>query len=389
VLFRHGDRTPINPYPKDPWGDSKFWTTGWGQLTNKGKQRHYELGQWIRNRYKNLIHETYSKENVHIQSTDVDRTLMSAQSNLAGLYPPTGADVWNTDVKWQPIPVHTIPEKEDYVLAAKKFCETYDYALNKLKKSDEYQELNKKLSGLYQYLSNNTGMVVNTLETVQNIYSCLYIEDTNNKTLPDWTKTVYPDKLEWVSARTFATDTYTPELARLKSGPLLKEILTRFQKKSESKSKPTQSLWIYSAHDTTVANFLNTLRIFEQHNPPFTATVLMELHMINQEPFIQIYYKNTTEARLMTIPNCGTMCKLSDMFKLYKDVLPEDWYSECKLSMLSMTYEEANLQPALALILCGALVILVVLVILSAVTLYRRRDYQDHRWYLREELLRS
>lgn len=40
---------------------------------------------------------------------------MSAESNLAGLYPPIQNDIWDTDLEWQPIPVHTIPEKEDAV----------------------------------------------------------------------------------------------------------------------------------------------------------------------------------------------------------------------------------------------------------------------------------
>lgn len=33
-IFRHGDRTPVDPYPTDPWNNRKYWPTGWGQLTN-------------------------------------------------------------------------------------------------------------------------------------------------------------------------------------------------------------------------------------------------------------------------------------------------------------------------------------------------------------------
>lgn len=33
VLYRHGDRTPIETYKSDPWGGAEHWPEGWGQLT--------------------------------------------------------------------------------------------------------------------------------------------------------------------------------------------------------------------------------------------------------------------------------------------------------------------------------------------------------------------
>lgn len=386
VIYRHGDRTPIDPYPNDPWGDLKYWPTGWGQLTNIGKRQHYELGQWLRKRYINLVNQTYSKDEVYIRSTDVDRTLMSAMSNLAGFYPPQGKQIWNDDIKWQPIPVHTIPEKEDHILAAKKQCNAYEHALSKLKKSEEFQKLNKELSSLYKYLTLNTGREISSIEGVQNIYNALFIETLYNKTLPEWTAEVYPDKMQWVSARSFATYTYTRYLARLKTGPLLKEILERFQKKSTNSLKTNRSLYIYSGHDTTISNVLNTLKLFEQHNPPYRACIMIELHMIDDIPNVMIFYKNTTdEPKPMYIPKCGSQCPLDKMFILYNDVIPEDWHKECKLSVLSLTYEEAEFQPALVVILCSAISILLVLIALCFVTIYRRREYLDTKWYMRVE----
>lgn len=387
VLFRHGDRTPIDPYPNDPWKDPSHWTTGWGQLTNAGKHRHLELGRWLRNRYSALLSSTYTNNEVYVRSTDVDRTLMSAESNLAGLYPPVGSDVWDSTIQWQPIPVHTVPEEQDEVLAAKKSCPAFDYALKKYKQSDEFQAYNKSLEEVYKHITTHSGRKADSLTTAQNIYSCLHIEELNNFTLPEWTKQVYPEPLSTISANSFATKTNTPLLARLKTGPLVKEILQRFKSKTQKKLKPNRSLWVYSAHDTTVANLLNALRLFEIHNPPFAACVLIELRQpTSGEAYVSVFYKNTSaEPEPMNIPNCGMRCPLSQTFKVYEDILPENWERECQVSFLSLTYVEADIRSSTSLIGIMFLTTVAILVMLLALTVYRRRrsGYHNDKWYLR------
>lgn len=85
LVFRHGDRTPISPYPKDPYKNYN-WPGGLGQLTNAGKRRHHELGAWLRSRYQGWLSEQYDNHQIVVRSTDTDRTLMSAMANLAGVY---------------------------------------------------------------------------------------------------------------------------------------------------------------------------------------------------------------------------------------------------------------------------------------------------------------
>lgn len=325
---------------------------------------------------------------MYIRSTDVDRTLMSALSNLAGFYPPEEKDVWMNDMSWQPIPVHTVPEKKDDVLAAKKSCPVYDYELKKLFKSPEFKAFDKQFAPIFKYLTKHAGKIVNSIQSVQNIYSCLHIEEIYNFTLPDWTKEVYPAKLYPISGLSFATKTYTTLLARLKSGPLLKEILMHFHNKTQGKLEPNRSYWVYSAHDTTVANILNTLGVFEKmgyHNPPYRATVLFELRQFNDGHRVQVFYKNTTaEPEPLNIPNCGTSCPLKKMFEVYKEVLPVNWEEECQLSLLQMPLME-SVDDSIRITTMFAFLALMIFVgffVLFIATVYKRREYlAEDRWY--------
>ena len=51
IIFRHGDRTPVETYPTDPYRNESLWPVRFGELTNTGKEQHYQLGKWFRQRY--------------------------------------------------------------------------------------------------------------------------------------------------------------------------------------------------------------------------------------------------------------------------------------------------------------------------------------------------
>lgn len=130
--------------------------------------------------------------------------------------------------------------------------------------SIEFQRLNDRYAYLFNYLTKYTGRTIDSLEGIQRINNTLFIESLYNRSLPEWTHKVYPSiDMSYVSDLTFAISTYTRQMARLKTGPLIKEMLQRFVDKSKGKLNPDRSLWVYSAHDTTVANVLNTLKLFD------------------------------------------------------------------------------------------------------------------------------
>jgi hypothetical protein len=93
-----------------------IWETFPCLLLQKGMLQMFRLGEFLRTRYNGYLSELYSPNDFLMKSSANDRCLMSAQVVLAGLYPPTGSQVWNPDLKWQPIPVHSTPRHLDQVI---------------------------------------------------------------------------------------------------------------------------------------------------------------------------------------------------------------------------------------------------------------------------------
>lgn len=69
--------------------------------------------------------------------------------------------------------------------------------------------------------------------------------------------------MEYIAKYHLKLYTDTPQLARLKHGFLIKKMFGDFAQKIDSTLKPDRSLFLYSAHDVTIANVLNSLGLFE------------------------------------------------------------------------------------------------------------------------------
>ncbi|GFR82521.1 lysosomal acid phosphatase [Elysia marginata] len=84
VVFRHGDRSPVEIYPKDNNQEDK-WPMGLGWLTNIGKQQQFELGQFVRQRYDGFINTAhYNHEEDFYDMVELN----------TGMKKETLADIW-------------------------------------------------------------------------------------------------------------------------------------------------------------------------------------------------------------------------------------------------------------------------------------------------------
>ncbi|KAL1123351.1 hypothetical protein AAG570_002436, partial [Ranatra chinensis] len=334
--FRHGQRAPADTFPTDPHINQTFAPNGWGQLTNEGKMQQYEQGQFLKKRYGHFVGGQYRPELIEAWTTDVDRTKMSMQLMMAGLLPPSGEDVWNKDLNWQPVPSSHEKLSKDTLLLVRG-CPRYAEAMDALLKDPEIKTKLDSYKELNEYLTEKTGMPINTPDDVQSIYSTLKAEEDYGLELPEWTKSVYPEKMKEATEFSFIMNAYTRELQKIKGGPLIKKILEDAKAKAEEKSQ--KRLYAYAGHDSTISNVLLALKMWDPQVPVYNIMIIFELHQIEDKYGLKVFLRNTTthEPYPLTMPGCQHFCPLDEVVKLSEDIIPDKLTEACKAKDSSYT----------------------------------------------------
>lgn len=107
---------------------------------------------------------------------------MSAQANLAGMFPPTEQQEWKYNLNWHPIPVHTTSKREEYLFGPYKQCDRCDYLMLKdVINSTYYQTLFYKNRSLIKHLEINAGKRLTSLKDLFFLYETLLIEQTKGR----------------------------------------------------------------------------------------------------------------------------------------------------------------------------------------------------------------
>ncbi|XP_065317570.1 prostatic acid phosphatase-like isoform X2 [Gordionus sp. m RMFG-2023] len=297
IIYRHGDRSPVWVYPNDRY-DKTYWSNGLGQLTKVGIQQEYILGTLIKNRYTNnsqFLNTSYKSEEIIIRSTDVDRTLMSAQSVLTGLYPPNNSyeeqQVWKPDLNWQPIPVHTIPLNSDYLLNAGAACPLFKTMEEQIWTKDDIA-----IDDLFNFLQNESGVVPFNLKSLDILVDPMICEISHNLTQPKWLNQTTVDLLLELHNLRFKLNYKYPKMQTLSAGALIHEIVDIMDIKikeieghniSEKKyTKYKHKLHMYSGHDTTLTALLSILNAFTLNSviksPYYSAAIFFEFYSKNR-----------------------------------------------------------------------------------------------------------
>ncbi|KFV18561.1 Lysosomal acid phosphatase, partial [Tauraco erythrolophus] len=301
---------------------------------------------------------------IFVRSTDCDRTLMSAEANLAGLYPPEGQQIFNPNISWQPIPVHTVPESEERLL---KFpltpCPRYEQLQNETRHSADYINKTKENWQFLQMVANETGIRDVSLESIWSVYDTLFCEQAHKMDLPVW---VTPDVMTQLKQlKDFGFEFLfgihnRVEKARLQGGVLLDHIRKNLTKAANLSAHQNLKLLAYSAHDTTLVALQMALDVYNKIQAPYASCHLFELYQEDDGNFsVEMFFRNESgkEPFPLTIPGCQHKCPLQSWTRAWQK--GKAWTMPC----LPLVFSLAELFVGLAV--CGSILLLLIILLLT------------------------
>lgn len=320
-LIRHGDRSPIKNIPTINYK----WPNGLGQLTPIGMHQEYLLGQRFRKIYVDTYHLLPSRfdiKSIYVRSTDYDRTLMSAQSLLTGLYPRgTGPNLPGSSLPTlpnaiQPIPIHTIPKDLDDLLIAEHNVTEFNAAEEKyIYPSLAWKKKTSEVSSDFARWQAATGVKINTLDDVISVGNTLYIDRLHHAPLPSTLTEAEVSKIIAVGKWAFVQEYMSPEIGKITSTLLLKTIMEYL--KAAATKKDSLKYVLFSAHDTTSLGLASVLQSPLQEAPPYASDFNFSLFKNSTGH----YFVNITfNGKALPIPACNhtNTCSLAQLEVLTK-----------------------------------------------------------------------
>jgi hypothetical protein len=384
------------------------WSQGPGELTPLGMRQHYLIGYELRNRYviqSQVLSENFTATEIYVRSTDVNRTLQSAYSQLQGLYPEgTGPSLSELSLQatavppirvtnltniqdelgqaalpsfLQPEPVHTVSNNHDLLLLPEDNCR---YA-----KQLMYSTINDSAEAAYyaQYPA--------LMQTIQNYYGIDYHAATKAfdalyDSITANTFSGYPVPSVF-STSSFLSQSQAlhAQLFKLKYGGqpdivgqmlasefmiLLRESLT------EASSNQTSVKFLFlSAHDSTLQGFLNGLQLNTTAFPVYASTLFTELHLLDAKYYVRMLFNDVP----VVVPACSqAMCPLDTFLGYLNNRIIPDIQQFCDSThSTDLTTSSATV----SVIAFGSLVVLAGIGVVAVLLSQRRKQKPVTRYY--------
>ncbi|KAF5300268.1 hypothetical protein FQA39_LY11125 [Lamprigera yunnana] len=283
----------------------------------------YNLGQRFRKNYYRYLGFQYKPQLVLAMSSGHSRTTASLELFLAGLFPPLNTPLeWNSNLNWNPIQFKCDTGSESNKLFFSIWCPSFKKVFDAYLDSKYVQNLEGKYRKDYAYLSNSTGLNVQSLAQLSQLYFGLTSEKEWGFELPTWTNEFYPSYLQEAAIDNYKTLIATPEHNQLYGGPLLKNIIDHLNN-TITDSLENPKIIVYSGHEINIVGLLSAMKVYNPHVPPYGACIVLELY---DNDAVKVLYDDYTSSdfKELKIEGCESPCPFSAFVNLLKAHLPSD-----------------------------------------------------------------
>ncbi|XP_033217564.1 venom acid phosphatase Acph-1-like [Belonocnema kinseyi] len=284
----------------------------------------------LRKRYGHFLGSTYIPDDVYARSTDYDRTKMTLQLVLAGLYPPNALQQWKYDLNWQPIPAHYVPEPQDELFQRIYICDSHIKEQERVKKMPHITQSLARFDVIKKEMTYLTGWNMTDIFDLYTLYCNIICLDSMHWKVPDWSRSAMP-VLEDSTLESFKIMNYNEVLRRQNGGALVRKISEEMSAVRNVTVEKKRKIFLYSSHDINVYAVLAALKVVKPHLPEFTSAAILELLSINGNYYVKVLHYLGIPAVMeeLQIPNCSSPCPLDTFFELIKNVIPSDEELKC------------------------------------------------------------
>ncbi|KAK6024228.1 histidine acid phosphatase [Ostertagia ostertagi] len=313
-------------------------------------KQHMNFGKSLRETYidkMKFLSPRYSSKEIYVRSTDRNRTIISAMSNILGMYGQKNKSAiadqdYPSDDGWPegfvPVAVHTVDDDTDYVLNPGAHCDRQKKLWKMAKNSSEMKAF---VAGLLAKLTELCGQEVH-MENLWIIRDTLLVEQIHaNETLRAVNKWFSDDLFNQMTVINHQIEAYQNgifngtlimnnldignEIQKIRAGSMINDINMHMNIKLQCMNKTSRGCkwinglkyYVYSAHDTTLVAFFSAMGIQNKvisssGYPEYSAAVLIELwrnRSDGQPYFMMKYHQNEVNFTLYNITHLIDPCK--------------------------------------------------------------------------------
>mmetsp|Transcript_1180 Transcript_1180/g.2853 ORF Transcript_1180/g.2853 Transcript_1180/m.2853 type:complete len:424 (-) Transcript_1180:2542-3813(-) len=336
-VSRHGARSPTTYFD---WDNDGRWVQGPGELTPLGMRQHYLIGYELRNRYilqTPLLSSNFSTEEIYVRSTDYNRTLQSAYSQLQGLYPDgTGPSLHELSLQstavppihvynlssieqslgtsalpsfLQALPVHTDSNSRNLLLLPEDNCSYAKSIMNSNVNDQTKASYYAQYPYVIQTIQNYFGVDYQTaVKKFEGLYDSITANAFSGFSFPyQFNSTTFRNQSQELHGKLFSLTFGKPDIvAQMLASDfmtLLRDALTQASNNSTS-----LKFLFLSAHDSTLQGYINGMQLNTTSFPYYASTLITELHLTKGQYFVRMLFNDVP----VVVPDCTeAMCPLN------------------------------------------------------------------------------